>query len=143
MKMPLRLVLLFAAVISLGAAAPRGALEPVRFGIGQKNFLPGDEIVITEVLSPSPVWQPGDRVVVRGHYRLQSAATARLSVSLTQTTRRVSTRSVPSQSRVVDAGEGSFELVIEVIEPGHLHVSFGQHNSSSFGTVYFHPDDRC
>lgn len=78
-----RLLLMFCATgwVALLAAE----VTNVPFELGKQHFQPGDSIVIEQVLATSPKLTVGDKVVVRGHYRLASAAKAALGLWVTHT----------------------------------------------------------
>jgi hypothetical protein len=83
---------------------------------------------------------PGDSVVVRGQFNLQSRAQATVMVSLTVNAPGVSTPVAPSAYVDVNAGSGTFELAYEITQPGSLHVTFYPYEGgNSFGGVYFAP----
>lgn len=113
-------------------------VSSVPFVTSQAKFETGDAITITEVRASSPNLAPGDVVVVRGSFVLQSRTAAVLMISLTSNAPGA-TEVVASNSRMtVAAGTGTFELAYEVKQPGALHVTFyPAAGGSSFGGVYF------
>jgi hypothetical protein len=116
-------------------------LISVPFGTSRASFESGDIITLSEVLASSPRLEPGDTVVVRGTYRLQSQSQALLAISLTTNAPGVSEIMAPAARKTVDAGTGTFELAYEVRQPGALHVTFypAGAGGSSFGGIYFAP----
>lgn len=115
-------------------------LVSVPFATSRIQFASGDGITIQEVLASSPRMEPGDTVVVRGQYTLQSQARATLMVSLTVNAPGSSTPTAPTSRKTIDAGTGGFELEYRIQQPGALHVTFYPWpEGSSFGGVYFAP----
>lgn len=111
----------------------------VPFTTSHAQFVGGDAITIQQVLATSPRLEPGDVVLVRGQYALQSAAQATLMISLTVNAPGYTERVSPSSRQTV-SGTGTFEVAYEIKQPGSLHVSFYPTGSgSSFGGVYFAP----
>ena len=108
------------------------------FSTSQVQFAAGDAITITEVLASSPNLAPGDSVVVRGTYTLQSQPSALLAIYLTANAPGAIDGSSAASRKTVSAGSGTFELAYEIKQPGSLHVTFYPSGSgSSFGGVYF------
>jgi hypothetical protein len=116
-------------------------LTVVPFATSRNQFETGDSITIQQVLSSSSGMQPGDTVVVRGEYHLQSRATALLMISLTVNAPGVTETVVSTSRKDIAAGSGTFELAYEVRQPGSLHLSFYPLgvSGSSFGGIYFAP----
>lgn len=116
-------------------------LSSVPFSTSRAAFAAGDLITLTEVLASSPRLEPGDTVVVRGTYQLQSRSQAMLAISLTTNAPGVTESMAATARKTVDAGNGTFELAYEVRQPGALHVTFYPSGAggSSFGGVYFAP----
>lgn len=113
-------------------------LGPVPFATTQAKFEAGDSITITDVLASSPAMQPGDIVLVRGSYVLQSRAQALLMISLTVNAPGAIEPTSPTSRQTVNAGSGTFEVAYEIKQPGALHVTFyPATGGSSFGGVYF------
>lgn len=113
-------------------------LTAVPFGTYNARFATSDSVTIREVLSTSPAMEAGDRVVVRGDYRLQSRTAAVLMMSLTVNTPGARVPVAASSRKSIDAGTGTFELEYNVQQPGSLHVSlYPAEGGSSFGGVYF------
>ncbi len=114
-------------------------LISVPFVTSRVKFEGGDSITIQDVLASSPRLEPGDRVVVRGQYSLQSRAQALLMVSLTVNAPGATELVAANSRKTVDAGPGTFELAYEIKQPGALHVTFYPSGAggSSFGGVYF------
>jgi len=126
--------------LSLAAcvASAHAELSPVSFVVGKQQFKPGDSIVIDQVLATSPKLEVGAKVVVRGHYRLASAAKARLGLFVTHHAKAGADPYAPSQMAPVEGANGSFELSCEITYEGDPHVSFyPAPNGESFGGVYF------
>lgn len=133
-------MLVFAALVCVACAD--SAPQRTSFVLGQFKFLEGDSIVIDEVLSTSPKLSVGDRVVVRGHYRLKHRDEAKLSLFVT-TREQVSVAVVKDQTMAVRQGSGSFELACEIRNEGALHVSFYSVTSGRpFGGVYFGTEEQ-
>jgi hypothetical protein len=129
--------------VAAGTASAAAELPRVPFSIGKQQFKPGDEIVIDEVLATSPDFGVGDRVLVRGHYRLASAAAATLGLFVTHL--HAEPMSHPtgdsvsdSQTARAEGATGTFELSCAIAYPGTVHVSFyPASGGDSFGGVYF------
>lgn len=133
-------LLLLALVLGLAACQQTQVpgLAPIAFSPTRESFASGDLIVIREVLAPRAELAPGDRVVVRGDYRLGSRAEAKLGLSLTTLVRSGPTPVLPASRQAVSAGQGTFTLETEIRQAGALHVSFYPAGSgSSFGGIYF------
>ena len=116
-------------------------LTVVPFTTSRNQFESGDSITIQQVLSSSSGMQPGDIVVVRGEYNLQSRATALLMISLTVNAPGATETVAPNSRKDIAAGSGTFELAYEIRQPGSLHLSFYPLgvSGSSFGGIYFAP----
>jgi hypothetical protein len=114
-------------------------LSSVPFTTSRVQFAAGDSITIEQVLASSPRLEPGDTVVARGRYTLQSRATARLGISLTVNSPGWSEPVAPNARLDINAGSGTFELAYSIQQPGALHVTFypGGAGGESFGGVYF------
>lgn len=139
-KIPMKMILktvvgvLFTAAVAF--AAP--ALSEIAVAFGPAEFSEGDSIIVDQVLGTSPKLEIGDRVVVRGRYRLASQARAKLGLSLTRTESREPVPISPAANKQVAKGAGEFELVYEVKHVGCMHVSLSDTSDGrSFGTVYF------
>lgn len=113
----------------------------VAFATSRAQFASGDAITIREVLATSPRMEPGDTVLVRGDYRLQSREKALLLCTLTANAPGCVEITSSSSRQDIVAGTGTFELAYEIKQPGALHVSFypGGTSGSVFGGVYFAP----
>ena len=83
---------------------------PIAFVTGKTGFKPGDSIVIDEVLASSPKLEVGSTVVVRGHYRLVSAAKANLGLLITHRSDSGPDAIAPSQFAPARGSSGTFEL---------------------------------
>ena len=142
----------FASGAQTGTTAPTTPATPttppidtrgvssVAFGTSKAQFAAGDSITILQVLSTSPQIQPGDTVLVRGTYTLQSAPSATLLLSLTANAPGFVESTSPSSRTTVNAGSGTFELAFVIQQPGALHVTFYPSGGGSFfGGVYFAP----
>lgn len=115
-------------------------LTSVPFATSRVQFEPGDSITLQQVLASSPLMEPGDRVVVRGQYTLQSRAQGLIMISLTVNAPGYTEKVAPAAFKRIDAGSGTFELEYEIKQPGSLHVTFYPATSgSSFGGIYFAP----
>lgn len=115
-------------------------LISVPFSTSRAQFAAGDGITLETVLASSPRMKPGDTVVVRGRYALQSRTAAELMVSLTENAAGFRRVVSPSAHMTVSVGTGTFELAYQIQQPGALHVSFyPTETGSSFGGVYFAP----
>ncbi len=86
----------------------------VPFFTTQSKFAGGDFITIQEVLATSPYLQPGDTVLVRGQYTLQSSAQALLMISLTANAPGFRESVAPNSRKDIVAGSGTFELAYAV-----------------------------
>jgi len=123
-----------------GAALLAAEVADVPFAVGRQQFQPGDSIVIDQVLATSPKLTAGDTVVVRGHYRLASAAKASLGLFVTHRSPAPADPIAPTQTAAVIAANGAFELSCTIGAAGALHVSFyPASGGEAFGGVYFSP----
>ena len=131
----------FSGAQNAGTGINTAGLVSVPFATSRAQYATGDAITLQEVLASSPRLEPGNTVVVRGQYTLQSREEAVLMISLTTNVPGVVSTVSPSSRKVINAGSGTFELAYEVRQPGSLHVTFypGGVGSSSFGGVYFAP----
>jgi hypothetical protein len=135
-----RFLLLLAGMSFIAPFGWAADLSAIPFQVTSQQFEPGDAIVIQAVIASSPQLKVGDTVVVRGQYRLHSAAQAALGFFLTSKGPSGPTPVSPQQQLAIAAGSGSFELRHVVPAEGELHVSFyPRPNGSSFGGVYFGP----
>ncbi len=122
---------------TLTAVAGAAGIAAVPFATGPSRFLPGDALVIDEVVASSPRFEPGDRIRVRGHYRLQSHPQARLSLLVTEEAGAGTRAVVPAASRKVAAGADTFDLSCEIRAAGVLHVTLYSSAGRPFGGQYF------
>ena len=126
---------LLALCLALGtttalAADPTTVTGPVTdFHIGQSAFPRGDDIEITSVER----WP--DHLVVKGHYKLVSADTAKLSLYTTTRT-AISVPTDPGQLKTIARGEGEFSLNDPHLVPGWNHVTMYS-GGRPFAGVYF------
>jgi hypothetical protein len=113
----------------------------VAFATSRAQFDAGDAITIREVLATSPRMEPGDTVLVRGDYRLQSRDKAMLLLTLSANAPGFVETTSSSSRQDIGFGSGTFELAYEIKQPGALHVSLypGGVSGSVFGGVYFAP----
>jgi hypothetical protein len=119
-------------------ASASAELSSVPFTIGQQQFKAGDSIIIEQVLATSPRFGIGDKVVVRGRYKLASAVSASLGLFVTHESSAGPDSISQSQMTHVNSTAGSFELSCEIKYPGTIHVSFySDLGGESFGGVYF------
>jgi hypothetical protein len=118
-------------------ASASAEVSRVAFAIGKQQFKPGDSIVIEQVLATSPKLGVGDKVVVRGHYRLASVPKAKLGLFVTHRTKADADSSAKSQIAPAESVSGPFELACEITYEGDLHVSlYPWSGGESFGDVY-------
>jgi hypothetical protein len=116
----------------------------VKFTLGQTQFAAGDEIVIEKVSCTSPNFAAGDRVVVKGRYKLASEAAARLSLFRTATKGSGRGPISPEQTVTVQKGAGTFELAQTIQDEGVLHVSFYPAKGGKvLGGVYFGTEEQA
>lgn len=111
-------------------------LAKVAFVAGPRFFQEGDKILIKEVLATSPNLAVGDKVVVRGEYRLKSRNTAQLCLFLTDEGGVGPEPVSPTQTMQAKRRSAGFELSSELKHAGALHLSFYS-GSRRCGTVYF------
>jgi len=141
MKTLLRL--LVGLCLASGVASARAELSSVPFIVGKQQFKSGDSIVIDQVLTTSPKFEVGAKVVVRGHYQLASAAKASLGLFVTHRAPAGRDPFAPSQVESVGKAGGSFELSCAIAYPGDLHVSFyPATGGEAFGGLYFSDASR-
>ena len=124
-----------------GASSHGGSAQDfpksLKYELGDREFAPGDSIVIRELSGTSEEVQPGGVYCVSGDYTLSSQAEADLSFFAT-TTNRTPTAIDAEQTMHVTKGTGTFRLVKKMTEPGYLHLTFySQKASRGFGGVYF------
>jgi hypothetical protein len=132
----LRVLLLGMIATSVGCTTV--GLRAIPFTVASQSFENGDSLIVEQVLSSSPELRLGDKVVIRGRYRLDSRPMAVLGLHITTTEQIGPTPVSPKQRMEVASGTGTFELEHEIAYPGSLHVSFyGHPYGSSFGGVYF------
>jgi hypothetical protein len=125
------------ALWSAFAAAPP-LQAPTSTVLGPKAFQDGDVIEITDVHSTSPRLEQGDRVTVRGRFRLESHKDAQLSLYLTQTQGDGREETDAAQTAHVCGLHGEFELSTTIKHRGALHVTYYDRQSGKpFGGVYF------
>ncbi len=134
MKLLSTLALGLTALTVLAGAAEIAA---VPFTTGPNRFLPGDSVVIDEVLASSPRFEAGNRIRVRGHCRLLSHPQARLSIPVTEDGGTGIRAVDPSASRKIAAGAEAFELTCEIPAAGALHVTLYTVAGRPFGGIYF------
>jgi hypothetical protein len=108
------------------------------FHLGQAVFLTGDFIQITSVERNS------DGLSIIGNYELVTHENASLMLSITQTQKNLgSVTTDPRQTQKIQAGRGSFKLVMPDLTEGIPHISFytsptdSETQSTPFGAVYF------
>ncbi len=140
MKTSLGLLIGLCATACIAAAS--AVLLEVPFATEKERFEPGDKIVIEHVFATSPKLGVGDTVVVKGHYLLRSASTARIALFATHEIHGsdavIRDKVSPTQTLRVEGENGSYELSCEITYTGDLHVSFfPSKGGESFGTVYF------
>ena len=136
MKMLIRLLVGLCLIACAASASEE--LSPVSFVVGKQQFKAGDGIVIDQVLAKSPKLGIGDKVVVRGHYQLASAAQASLGLFITHSAPPDADHVTRSQTTRIESPKGSFELSCEIAYLGDIHVSFyPASGGQSFGGIYF------
>jgi len=105
------------------------------FYIGQAYFPKGDAIEITSVERNK------DKMMVKGHYNLVSADSAKLALYITTQ----SPIAVPSNSKheiQISKGRGDFELTDPNLVPGLPHISMYA-DGKSFAALYFGTKDEA
>jgi hypothetical protein len=103
----------------------------IGFSIGQSAFPRGDFIEITSVERSQ------DRVVVKGHYKLVSADSARLAL-FTTTSTAIAVPTDRKQLMRISKGMGDFELTHPNLVPGLNHVTmYSIPGGKPFAGVYF------
>ena len=113
-------------------------LSDVPFAIGPQRFHDGDAITIQEVQSTSPNLRVGDKVVVRGQYRLSTQGKATLGLYATHAPTEGKEDYSPTQSLVITKGSGDFVLTYQLQYAGELHVTmYDTPLEHPFGGVYF------
>lgn len=124
---------------SAPSQAGAAALVDVSVALGRQQFQPGDLILIQEVRAASAKLTAGDQVVVRGHYRLQTRASAIIALyAVANASSEGVVHTQKSQTKVVEIGEGDFELGCEVGSDGQLCLSFHPPaGNGSFGGIFF------
>ena len=105
--------------------------------VGPTFFKPNDAIVIKQIAASSLDFKPGDTVIVRGMYRLNSRPAAKIGLYVTRKD-RVAFKRNPQQMKLVTSGRGHFQLKIVIPASGYLHLGFYLGDQGqSFGTTYF------
>jgi beta-lactamase regulating signal transducer with metallopeptidase domain len=138
----------------LGSLVPNGAegmlVRPshyfpyaVRFELGETQFLPGDQITITEVRGTADRIALSQIYCVKGRYTLASHDRAQLSVGITADNAADGTRTgFKPQDTTVTKGKGTFTLFLPMTCKGWPHVSFyPAAGGDGFGGVYFGTGD--
>ncbi len=148
MTLPRCLILPLWLALAAGCAAPprfdaASGLYELPVDISQRDFAPGDDIVVQQVLASTSKPAVGDKIIVRGTYRLQSAPDAKLLLTLS-TTQFVRVPTLPAQTQQVTGGSGEFEVTIQPLVAGTLHLSFypAGGGGPALGGVLFGPDIR-
>jgi hypothetical protein len=130
------------ALVSPAAAASPAKASPTRhelaFQIGGRGFLDGDDITITTFEGDRPRFEVGGTYMVRGTYRLASAAERSLAVYVTSG-KLVGGGRLPANAVTVRRGEGEFALSFSLEAMGYPHVTFYSTKAprTSVGGVYF------
>jgi hypothetical protein len=136
MKTMLRLAI--GLSLAASSAAVGSELSAVPFTLGRQQFKSGDSIVIDQVQATSANPGVGDKMVVRGHYHLVSAARADLGLRVTHKTPAGWDDVARAQTMAIKGADGSFELACEITYAGNSHVSFyPADGGEAFGGVYF------
>ncbi|QYY37401.1 hypothetical protein [Ruficoccus sp. ZRK36] len=121
MKALLPLLILCAGLSLLRAEV---VIHEVPYTLGPSAFLEGDHVEIEEVYATRGDFEPGDVVVVRGHYQLESHQEAIMLLTVTQTRGDGKTQLKTGQKLYLESGSGPFELRIKIPAEGYLHLGF-------------------
>lgn len=111
-----------AGASSIDAAFPH--YIAVRMWVADGGFRSDDAIAITVVRGDRPKIEVGGTYLVQGEYRLESAPTALLALSLTSNGRGGRSVWAETQRRQIERGVGTFTLVAAMHDEGNFHVSF-------------------
>lgn len=117
-----------------------GNTSPARmnYELGQREFVAGDDIVISEIIGSRDDFSVGGTYTIKGRYTLRSQDKAMLSAFTTSQNTTGPTRVQPDQTVAVKRGGGSFNLTMTIVDEGYPHISFYPHDGgSSFGGIYF------
>jgi hypothetical protein len=110
---------------------------------GDRDFLPGDDITLTEVRGTTADFDVGTLFLVKGKYTLQSRDEASLLLSVTATRTGEGKTSGNRRGRLtIRRGSGEFELATEMAFVGYPHVTlYDKPGGQPFGGVYFGKGD--
>ena len=119
--------------------APDEFSHVVHFDLGNSQFLPGDNISITEIRGTADTVTPGNTYQIKGTYKLASAEEAKLATYVTEPAD--DTHHDPYDQRqtvAIKKGSGTFTVMLPFISKGWPHLSFyPARGGSSFSTLYF------
>jgi hypothetical protein len=119
-------------------AKRKSAVTVIETTLGNKFFSHGDSITIAEVKATSPDLKAGDKVIVKGRYKLSSKPKASLCLFMTATKGSGKGPIHPEQQLDVTKGDGNFELSETMEGDGYLHVTFySVPEGKPFGGMYF------
>lgn len=136
-------LLLTLDLLATGLGFAAVSTEIVTVKLGPKTFRDGDAIRIDSVESTSPNLEPGDRVTVRGKYRLDSQDDAKLALFLTQTEGDGIEETDSTQLVEAKRGWHDFTASITIKHRGQLHLTFYDNSTGApFGGVYFGTPDQ-
>jgi hypothetical protein len=109
----------------------------IQYELGACGFLPGDQIIISQVRGDREHIGPGGSYLVEGSYTLASRANADLALFCTSRGPSGPTPIQDGQLIHIAKGSGKFRLYTTNLVDGWLHLSLYPPNSSSRGGVYF------
>jgi hypothetical protein len=110
------------------------------FVTSRAQFATGDSITIQQVLSSTPRMEPGETIIVRGQYVLQSRAQSSLVLDLSPHAPGAIEPVAPAARKEIAAGSGSFELSYVIKQPGVMRVGFYFAGSATpFGEISLAP----
>ena len=116
----------------------------VHFEVGSTQLREGDNITIKEVRGTADTMSAGNMYLVKGTYKLHSAAKAQLAAFTTVDAQDPQSRqfehvpTMKTQTAIVDEGEGRFALLFYMWQDGWPHISFyPAEGGNGMGGVYF------
>jgi beta-lactamase regulating signal transducer with metallopeptidase domain len=113
--------------------------QVVHFDLGNSQFLPGDNITITEIRGTADTVTPGNTYQIKGTYTLASAAGANLATYVTGSANDPHHDPYDDRQTVaIKKGSGTFTVVLPFISKGSPHLSFYPTNGGQrFSALYF------
>jgi len=116
---------------------------PVKYELGQRQFLDGDNIVITDIHGTDDIVKQGNTYIIKGKYTLGSHDGASIQAHVTaRNPAQGRSNTLKTQMQSISRGDGTFTLVLPMNIDGWPHVSFYPvEKGESFGGIYFGDGD--